>query len=44
MGMAATLLNDTQSFEQIVNILWPEGPMLKLVKIIQDILNKKKIS
>ena len=27
MGMAATLFNGTQPFEQIVNILWPEGPM-----------------
>ena len=34
MDIAAVLLNFTDPFEQIVNILSTEGPMWNLVKIV----------
>ena len=37
-GMAAILFNGAEPFEQIVNVLWTEGPMWNLVKIVQVIL------
>ena len=39
MGMAAILLNGAEPFEQIVNKI--EGPMWSLVKIIQEVSEKK---
>ena len=43
MGMAAILLNSTEPFEQIVNILLIEDPMLtmrNLVKTVQTVSEK----
>ena len=41
MGMAAIMFNSTEPFEQIVNILSTEGPILNLVKTAQAALEKK---
>ena len=40
IGMAAILLNGTEAFKVIVNILLTEGPMWNLVKIAQAISGK----
>ena len=40
MDIAAVLLNFTDPFEQIVNILSTEGPMWNLVKIVQAVSDK----
>ena len=43
MGMVAILLNSTELFEQIVNILWTEGSMwtmCNLVKTVQAVSEK----
>ena len=42
MGMAAILLNGTEPFKQIINILSTEGPKWNLVKIAQAVSEKKK--
>ena len=41
MDMAAIFFNGAKTFEQIVNILSPEGPEWNLVKIAQVIPEKK---
>ena len=43
MGMAAILLNGTEPFEQILNILSTEGPKRNLVKIVQTVSEKKTL-
>ena len=37
MGMAAILLNGAEPFEQIVNILSTEGPMLIIWNIVKSV-------
>ena len=41
MGMAAILFNDSEPFEQSVDIPSTEGPMWHLLKIGQMVLEKK---
>ena len=41
IGMAATLFNGAEPFEQIVNILSTEGPMWNLEKTVQVVSEKK---
>ena len=40
MGIAAILFNGPEPFEQIVNILLTEGPMLNVVKTDQAVSEK----
>ena len=41
MGMVTILFNDAEPFEQSVNIPSTEGPMWNLVKVGQEVLEKK---
>ena len=40
IGMAATLFNGAEAFEQIVNTLWTKGPIWNLMKIAQAVSEK----
>ena len=41
MGMVAILYNGAKLFDQIVNILSPEGPVGNLMKIVQEVSEKE---
>ena len=41
-AMTAILFDGAKLFDQIINILSPEDPMWKLMKIVQELLEKKK--
>ena len=37
MGLAAIFVNAAKPFDQIINILSTEGPMLNLMKNVQEV-------
>ena len=41
MGVAAILFNGTEPFDLIINTLSTKGPMWNLVKIVQEVSEKK---
>ena len=41
MGMATILFNSTEPFDQVVNILSTEDSMWNLMKVVQEVSEKK---
>ena len=41
--MAAILFNGTEQFDQIANILSTESPMWNLMKIVQEVSERRRV-